>query len=57
MSQQFVASCVSAFNRGYTARLTHGSAYVGQLFNGFYPIWKVDRNKLQLMVLFPKSLA
>ena len=30
---------------------------MGQLFNGFDPTWEVDRNKLQLMVLFPKSLA
>ena len=36
---------------------THCSAYVGQLFNGFDPIWEVDRNKLQLMVLFPKRSA
>ena len=33
------------------------SAYVGQLFNGFDPIWEVDHNKLQLMVLFLKSLS
>ena len=36
---------------------SHYLAYVGQLFNGFDPIWEVDRNKLQLMVFFPKSLA
>ena len=36
---------------------SHCLAYMGQLFNGFDPIWEVDRNKLKLMVLFPKSLA
>ena len=36
---------------------SHYLAFVGQLFNGFDPIWEVDRNKLQLMVFFPKSLA
>ena len=45
------------FENWFTYTTPLNLAYVGQLFNGFDPIWEVVRNKLQLMVLYPKSLA